>query len=674
MMFLRAALFITLLFSSAAYARPMTAQDVAKLRHVDGAAIAPDGTRIAFTTASCPDVLAGEDNGSVIKQLSLGWGPNISRNWLPKGINVSHVQFSPDGTSISFLHAIKGEKTAIWAVPVEGGPFRKLAALPDAAILAYQWSSNGEHVYFLAEAEADPKRIRDVELGFNAIIYEEEPRFNRLFAAKISAQVDTVPRELPVPGHVSEFAMAPNGRTIVVGSAPTPLVDDHYTSRRFHILDQSSGKILKVVATQGKLGDAEISPDGQLMSLIAATDKHDPAATTLMLVNLADGRMQSLNAGAPEAAVDAAWLADGRLAVAVHVGAGSRLRFYDQDGRIVEEVDPGPLVLRGLETTGDRIIVLADAPSHPVELFAYRSGTFERWTDHNPWLAEIDLGEQRTFRYMARDGQEIEGVLIEPVGGAPSGGAPTIMKIHGGPELHFSNGWTTSYSDPGQVAAGRGYTVFMPNYRGSTAYGTAFSKQHQGNYTDPEFNDLVDAKHALAAAGMTDPSRTGIVGGSYGGYAAGWAATALTKEFSAAVMFAGISNQVSKFGTVDTPWEMHNLHSRAWPWDNWQDLLVASPIYHTEKSNTPLLIVHGELDTRIAPSQSYELYRALKIRRPDLPLRMVLYPGEGHGLSRAAARLDYNLRMLRWFDTYLPAGNADGPLPPTRLSLGEQTD
>src|SRR5690606_31799832 len=129
---------------------------------------------------------------------------------------------------------------------------------------------------------------------------------------------------------------------------------------------------------------------------------------------------------------------------------------------------------------------------------------------------------QRTLTYTARDGQEIEGILIEPVGRTPTRGAPTIMMVHGGPEAHYSNGWLTAYSQPGQVGAGAGYAVFHPNYRGSTAYGVDFAKQHQGDYAGKEFDDIVDAKYALAELGVTDPERVGITGGSYGGFASAW--------------------------------------------------------------------------------------------------------------------------------------------------------
>ena len=105
-------------------------------------------------------------------------------------------------------------------------------------------------------------------------------------------------------------------------------------------------------------------------------------------------------------------------------------------------------------------------------------------------------------------------------------------------------------------------------------------------------------------------------------------------------------------------------------------MLDVSPIYHVDKAETPILIMHGADDTRVAPSQSYELYRNIKVRKPDTPVRLVLYPGEGHGNRKAASRYDYNKRMLRWFDTYLKSGDRKAELPPSRpaLELGSDKD
>jgi dipeptidyl aminopeptidase/acylaminoacyl peptidase len=646
----------------------MTPEDVAKLEQLGSFAIAPDGSRIAYTTLSWPDVTLGEADGSAREQLKLAWGPEQARDFLPADKDVSHIRFSPDGRTIAFLYRTPDEKRAVWGIPVDGGAERKLAEVVEANVHAFAFAPDGASIHLLADAAPDKRRATEKKAGFDAVVYEEEPRLNRLFIARLGNLPDRDPREVAIPGFVSTFKLAPDGRTAVVTSAPSPLVDDSYVAKRVFLLDLASGKVRREIATPGKIGDVEIGPGGEVLSLIAATDRNDPAATTLYLVNAATGELNPLNAGAAEAAVDAEWLPDERLAVVVHKGARSVLRFYGDD---VTEVDAGDLSLSAVEASGGMIAVEASSAQHPAELFTLDAGRFTRWTKHNPWLAEIDFGTQRIMRWTARDGQEIEGILIEPVGGPRKGGSPTIMMIHGGPESHYSNGWLTGYSTPGQVGAGAGYAVFHPNYRGSTGYGVAFSKAHQGDYAGKEFNDIVDAKRALVAQGITDPRRTGITGGSYGGYASGWGATALSEEYAAAVMFVGVSNQISKFGTTDIPMEMYNVHAREWPWEDWAGLIEVSPIGHVDKAETPLLILHGDSDPRVSPTQSYELYRHIKVRKPDTPVRLVLYPGEGHGNSRAASRYDYNLRMMRWFDTYLMTGNRKAALPPPRPEIAD---
>ena len=670
---LTAALLTTASIAAQAQARPMTAEDVAKLESVGTIAISPDGSRIAYTTASLPDVTDGEENGSTQQQLKLAYAPMNARDFLPADMNVSGVSFSPDGRTIGFVWADGEDDRAVWGIPVDGGAQRKLAAVKDANVRSYAWSPDGGTIWMLASSAKDEARDKQAKAGFNSIVYEEEARLNRLFSARVGTEVDAEPKAATIPGYVSAFKVAPGGTTAVVESAPSPMIDDDYTAKRAHVIDLKSGKVLRVVETPGKLGDIEVSPDGKQLSMIAGVDINDPADTTLHLVDVASGAYRALNATAPEATVDAEWLSDGRLAAVIHKGAQSALRIYNADGSVAEEHGGGELILTGVQSGGNVLAVAANSPRHPTEMFVWSGGTFNRWTQHNPWLSEIDFGTQRTVTYTARDGQQVEGVLIEPVGGVKKGGAPTILNIHGGPEAHESNGWQTGYSKPGQVAAGQGYAVFLPNYRGSTGYGVAYAKQHQGDYAGKEFDDLVDAKRYLVSEGITDAKRVGITGGSYGGFATAWGSTYYSSEYAAGVMFVGISNNVSKFGTTDIPNEMYNVHERKWPWEEWDHLMERSPITHVDKAQTPLLIMHGAEDTRVSPTQSYELYRHLKVRKPDLPVRLVLYPGEGHGNQKAAARYDYNLRMMQWFDTYLKTGNAKAKLPDPRPALADGT-
>ncbi|MEX2112833.1 MAG: prolyl oligopeptidase family serine peptidase, partial [Pirellulales bacterium] len=128
------------------------------------------------------------------------------------------------------------------------------------------------------------------------------------------------------------------------------------------------------------------------------------------------------------------------------------------------------------------------------------------------------------------------------------------------------------------------------------------------------------------------------------------------------VMFVGISDLVSKFGTTDIPNEMYLVHARKQPWDDWSFYKERSPITYAEQARTPILIMHGKDDPRVHPSQSMELYRYLKTLG-NVPVRLVFYPGEGHGNRKAAARQDYCLRLVQWMKHYLQGAGGDPPSP-----------
>jgi dipeptidyl aminopeptidase/acylaminoacyl peptidase len=319
-----------------------------------------------------------------------------------------------------------------------------------------------------------------------------------------------------------------------------------------------------------------------------------------------------------------------------------------------------------LSSDGTRVASAGNTPSHPGEVYAITLGnpSARRLTDSNPWLADIELHPQEVFVWRADDGLELEGPLIRPKDSGKRGPLPLIMFVHGGPEGHRSNGWLTRYSSPAQLAADRGYVAFFPNYRGSTGRGVEFSKLGQSDAAGKEFDDLIDAVEALVDRGIVDADRVGVTGGSYGGYATAWLATRHTEMFRAGVMFVGISNKVSKGLTTEIPREDILVHTRFQPYENWQFSLKRSPIFWAEKARTPLLIAGGTDDKRVHPSQSLQLYRALKLVG-KAPVRYVRYPGEGHGNARAASRDDYGRRLMRWMDHFVKEKKTD--LPPWEL-------
>jgi dipeptidyl aminopeptidase/acylaminoacyl peptidase len=459
-----------------------------------------------------------------------------------------------------------------------------------------------------------------------------------------------------------------------VALAPTPLTDDDYMRRKVHVVDLDTGAVVARVDHAGKLGAVVWSPDGQNLALISAADINDSFPSRLMVVPATGGKPRDVLPGCTCDVSAVAWQDADTLMYVRHEGVWTSYEKIRRDAteRKTLIANGGPILgAFSLSKDGQSAAFAAQTPAHPPELYRMKHGDAApaRVTNSNPWLAQVKLGAQEVVKYKARDGLELEGILMRPVGEQRGQRYPLILVVHGGPEAHYSNGWLTGYSSPGHMAAGRGFAVFYPNYRGSTGRGVAFVKLSFGDPAGKEFDDLVDGVDHLVNAGLADKAKVGITGGSYGGYASAWGATYYSERFAASVMFVGISDEISKLGTTDIAWEMYYVHFGYWPWENkWQHTLEHSPIYYAGKSRTPTLILGGTDDPRVHPGQSMELYRHLKLRG-QAPVRLVRYPGEQHGNRRAASRLDYNLRMLQWMEHYLkgPGGNP----PPFEISYEE---
>jgi dipeptidyl aminopeptidase/acylaminoacyl peptidase len=649
--------------------RILSPRDVARTRSVGQLAMRPDGSMIAYTL-SVPREPGRDSNGPAWSELRMvGYDGTRDRPFITGEVNISHLRWSPDGNYLSYLARRQGDDhTSIYVIPADAGESVRVYQ-HETSVLAFDWRPDGRAIAFVA-MEAGPADLEALRRkGFNQEIYEEDWLSRRLYVLELPdgpAGPAGEARMVEVPGQPWSVAWDPDGRRLLADLSPTPLIDDRYMSRRLHVVDAASGAVLAEIANPGKLGAFDWSPDGRTIGLISAMDINDPREGRLMAVSAEGGELRDLLPGLEGHVESFSFVSRDRIVYLAGVGVGSRIGRVRTDGRDDEVIyESTDLVLFALSVDGSgrNAALAAESPMMPREVFATRadrSSEVSRLTDVNPWLSEIQFGRQEIVHWTAGDGLMIEGLLIHPIERAAGERVPTIVVAHGGPESHFKNGWLTRYSYPGQMAAGLGYAVLYPNYRGSTGRGVAFSKADQGDGAGAEFDDVLAGVDYLIERGIADRDKVGITGGSYGGYFTAWGSTRHTERFAAGVMSVGISNQLSKTGTSDIPREMELVHWLSNPYENPDLFLERSPIMYVNDAQTPLLIMHGKEDPRVNPGQSRELYRALKMQT-DVPVRLILYPGEGHGNRRAAARYDFSLRMLRWFDWFLVQGRGDTP-------------
>lgn len=658
---LQLVLFATLLITSAHRALSqdgLTARHIAELQAVSEAAMSPDGDYIAYTVTIPADPFL--ENAPARRELHLHHVADGSdRIVATVAINARNLQWVPGEESLSYLARHEGDDaTSLYVVEARSGVARRAQSF-DTSILDYSWHSDGERVAFIA---TEPRGSEaESPMPYAPEVYEEGYAQRPVYVTRAFAA--NRPLRLDVGGTAYSLAWHPGDR-LAVAVAPTPLVDDRYMAQRIKFYHATRGEYEGEVIHEGKLGAMSWSPDGNDLAFIGSASINDPKEGRLYVVDEDGGEPTDLLPDLEGHVTSFEWLDEDTVGYVAAVGVETYYGAVEEDGQRRRTMIPsgyGIFNTVSPNSGGDVVALVVESSSHPRELYLWTQDDRrpQRLTTLNPWLEERQLASQDVVRFTARDGLQLEGMLMRPLqdGEQP---APLIVVVHGGPESHYSNGWLTGYSSPGQMAAAKGYAVFYPNYRGSTGRGVEFSMLSQGEPAGAEFDDLIDGIDYLIAEGIADSARVGVTGGSYGGYATGWLSTRYSDRIAAGVMFVGISNKVSKVGTTDIPNEEFYVHARKRPWDDWSFFLERSPIYYAGQSRTPLLIMHGKEDPRVDPGQSYELYRHLKLRG-QAPVRLVLYPGEGHGNSRATARYDYSLRMLRWFDHFLMGEGGDPP-------------
>jgi dipeptidyl aminopeptidase/acylaminoacyl peptidase len=331
-------------------------------------------------------------------------------------------------------------------------------------------------------------------------------------------------------------------------------------------------------------------------------------------------------------------LEDDQSAVLASVAIdGSDLRRLTRAGRTVSQYDLGP---------GGKIAVLSSTPDEPPEISALEGGELRPLTRANAeLLASVQLSKVEAVSYPGADGTELHGLLMKPPGFRKGVRYPTILRLHGGPVAQ----WQYEFDFSWQVIAAHGYVVFGPNPRGSSGRGEAFQKTIFGDWGNADVPDVLAAADHLVATGIADSKRLGVGGWSSGSMLTNYVIASDTR-FRAATSGAGVSNMLAGFGTDE--WWQDWEAELGLPWEtpeNW--LRVSYPFLHADRIETPTLFLCGAEDHNVPVMHSEQMYMAL--RRLGVPTRLIVYPGQSHGISKPSFQRDVLTRYLSWYEQWL---------------------
>lgn len=664
---------VFLLLTSLSFASSvLTPEDILRIKICSAAEISPNGKWIAYTV-SVPREANDEPGGAYSELFVFSVETGSARPFIAGKTNISSPRWSPDSSKIAFL-AERGDKpsTQVWVIPVDGGEACQVTKA-ETSVLNFRWHPSGKKIAYIATTPPN-KREKDLEKeGYGFIFFEENLKHRNLYLANLDGEKQT--QQLTDGVTVWGFEFSPEGRTIAAAVSPKNLVDHSYMFQKIHLFDLETKKLTRLTDNPGKLENFAFSPDGLKLVYTAGLERKDHAVSQVFVIPGGGGPAKNLTPPNFRGHVSwAFWKDNGTVVYLAGEGVWPTLSQVSADGgerKVILHAKDSGIIFGEPSSANDfkQLALTGNSPDTPGDLCYWEAGKSpKRLTTLNPWMAERQLGKQEIIKYKARDGQEIEGLLLYPVNYAPGSCYPLIVTVHGGPESHYSNGWVTRYSEPGQALAGKGYAVFYPNYRSSTGYGLKFAWTGYNDAAGVEFDDIADGIEHLIKSGIADPERVGLIGGSYGGFAAAWFSSYYTRYVRAVCMFVGISDLISKRGTTDIPYEELYVHSGKPLEEMWDQSLKRSPIYWAHQSKTAVLILGGTADTRVHPSQSLEYYRQLKMNNHPA-VRLVQYPGEGHGNRRQPGRIDFIFRQLQWLDWYVKDKKPlDGPRPPLDIS------
>jgi len=629
-----------------------TVDDVMALKGVGEIAISPDGKRIAYvvternteSNVTNSDVWVVSATGGDARRVTSG--PRADRA----------PQWANDGSWIAFLSDRTDRRLQVYGIDPSGGEAWQITR-HENAVSNYRLSPDAKRVVYLAASPAS-RAEQDLEKKRGKAIVRDSAYagdFTRLWEVVIQSREPANGRAISPEGlHVTSVVFGPDSRSLAFGARPQPTL--LASSQGAAYVQSEPGAESRALTTMP--GSEEVVGWPAALGLIieASGEFQGTANSRLWTVPLVAGEPVPLtealdedatfvSASARELLVEAA-VKTGRALFRIPVAQGKP---SGPPQRISNE-----RFNSGFKAAAGTIAFISETGSEPPEVFASTGATQpNRLTSTNPLAAAFGHGAQRVVSWKsAADSESIEGVLTLPVGYREGTRVPLLVVVHGGPAGVSSARYpSTNTAYPVQVFSSMGYAVLQPNFRGSTGYGKRFRSLNNADILGKDWIDVNSGVNAMIRTGIADSTKMGLMGWSYGGFQTFWGVTQ-TRRFAAASAGAGVNDLTAFFSQTDISDYLGMLLNSV-PWDK-PELWVERSAYRKVKDvTTPLLIQSGDADRRVSPEQSIQFYEAMK-RIGKAPVKLVLYPGQGHGITDPRLSKDRMLRNVEWFSYWIP--------------------
>jgi dipeptidyl aminopeptidase/acylaminoacyl peptidase len=644
--------------------RSFRPEDALRLRIATDPDLSPDGRRVAFAVTVADETEDGLCSSIWVAALD---GSSHARPFT-EGPADKSPRWSPDGRWLAYISTADGrpDDAHVRLAPLDGGVPARLGELP-GPVSQLAWSPDSMRLVVVCRVGA-PDRFEASATERNA------PRVVRGLAARLDGigwqdgrnhlfvvDVDSGSARQLTRGEYdhADPSFSPDGAMIVFASDRHPRRDDRQFRSDAWVMGLSAalpgggGRPRRLTSGKGGVAFPVFSPDGKTIAFAGQVTERWNEDTHVFVVP-ADGgtgpemvapdldRPTVLFPGLP---APMCWTGDRELLMLVNDRGAVTLHRARLGDRRSREVVGGDLIIDGVAARpGRRAVAFTAAwPDRPSEVVVTTTAGAEpaaltRLND--AFLAEVDLAPVGRSTIARPDGTEVEYFTLLPPGRAPER-LPLHVDVHGGPHASWPSGRWLAFH---QALAAAGYAVVLPNPRGSTSYGQAFTSACTGDWGGGDCEDILACCDDLIERGVVDGERMFVSGGSYGGFMASWL-VGRTGRFRAATAVAAVVDQTSMALTTEIP-EFDAFNMGGLPWSRRDEYETRSPLTYLPNVTTPVLVIHWEGDLRVPIGQGEELYTGLRLLGKKAEL--VRYPGGFHIQRTPSQAVDYTRRILAW--------------------------
>lgn len=594
------------------------------------------------------------------------------------------ARWRPDGKKIGFLSSESGSMQ-LWEMSPDGSAKKQITKV-EGGISGFLYAPTGDKILYTRDVKIDQTvnelypdlphakaRIID-DLMYRHWTQWHDYAYSHIFVVDYDEgeitgdPVDIMagePYDSPLNpfGGIEEIAWSPDGVLIAYTCKKLTGKDAaQSTDSDIYLYDVAAETTVNL--TEGMDGydkEPAFSPDGEF---IAWNSMKEPGFESdrnrIFIANVRSHNKWELTEGLDQDTNHPQWSKDGKTIYCITgIQATYQMASIEVDSKKLTVITKGEHNYYSIRQGKEGLVGLRTTISNPAELFYVdlKKGDQKQITTTNDFLLkQLSMGKVEKRMIETTDGKEMLTWVIYPPNFDKNKKYPTLLYCQGGPQSAVSQFF--SYRWNFQLMAASDYIIVAPNRRGLPSFGRRWNDQISGDWGGQAMKDYLSAIDALAKEDYVDETRLGAVGASFGGYSVYWLAGNHEKRFKTFISHCGLFNLESWYGTTEELF-FANKDLGGPYWENKPNAMykLHSPHLYAGNWDTPILVIHNELDFRVPLGEGMQAFTAARLQ--DIPARFLYFPEEGHWVLQPQNGVLWHRVFFEWLDQWLKPSGKD---------------